>query len=89
VFLFAYNRFWLRPDLLETANTQNEYGLMVPSTEDFWAQFQARNFRFILFDTILFNTATRIIESAPEGIILRELHRANHLVAYEVLHQRK
>jgi hypothetical protein len=89
VFLFAYNRFWLRPDLLETVNTQNEYKLLTQSTEDFWAKFRARNFRFILLDTILFNTATSILESAPEGIILRELHRANHLVAYEVLDQRR
>jgi hypothetical protein len=89
MFLFAYNRFWLRPDLLQTASTQNEYKLLKLSTEDFWAQFQARNFRFVLFDAILFNAATNIFESAPEGIILRELHRAKHLVAYEVLHQRK
>ena len=89
VFLFAYNRFWLRPDLLEAANTQNEYKLLTLSTEDFWAQFQARNFRFILFDTILFNTAAGILASAPEGIILRELERINHVVAYEILYQKK
>jgi hypothetical protein len=89
VFLFAYNRFWLRADLLETANTQKEYSQLTLSTEDFWTQFQPKDFRFVLYDTFHFNTATSILHAAPEGIILRELHRSKHLVAYEVLHQRK
>jgi hypothetical protein len=88
VFLFAYNRLWLRPDLLQTANTRNEYLLLTRNTQDFWSQFQSKNFRFILFDSILFKSGTSILESAPEGTILRELYREKHLVAYEVMCQK-
>jgi hypothetical protein len=85
VFLFAYNRLWLRPDLLQRANTRNEYLLLARNAKEFWAQCKARKFRFLLFDDILFKASSSIFESVPEGTVLRELYRANELTAWEII----
>ena len=88
VLLFAFNRLWLRSDLLQTANTRNEQVFLARNARDFWAQCRARDFRFILFDDILFKACKSMFESIPEGIILRELYRGDHLFAYEIIQEK-
>ena len=88
VLLLTYCRYWLRPDLLRKASTEEELENVREESGDFWSHVYQKDFRFILWDENIIQMDKKIFESPPAGTSVRQLFREGALVAYQVMHQK-
>jgi hypothetical protein len=92
IFLLTYYRYWLRPDLLTRVNTNTElrpFALAkqpsVSLCRDFWTNFQAGGYRFILLDASLIPIGKYLLDHIPPREKARVVFSEGALTAYEIV----
>jgi hypothetical protein len=84
VLLLSYYRFWLRPDLLQAANSSGDRFDVSRYKETFWGQLKDNRFGFILVDQDFVKMDKEFLDSPPRDIVTRELFRAGRVAAYKI-----
>lgn len=85
ILMLTYYRFWLRPDLIQRASSQQELVYIWKLGGYSWDRFKDLGFRFILVDSNLFPAAKDFIASKPDDIHLNKLYEGGALIAVGAL----
>jgi len=87
VFLAAWNRYWLRPDLLQCLFGEKDYPMVFGKTsEEKWLGIYKRGFRYLLADRIAHSKMIESLDMAqpPPWLQIVPIFEVAHLSVYQL-----
>ncbi len=86
VYLASYQHYWLRGDLLQCLNNQNDHFLSAATGDRFWLELYQKGFKYILIDEATHGSTLERLElkHVPEWVKLKLKYKKMSVSIYEM-----